>query len=174
MKLAQFTLAAVSLALAALAPAAHAGDNLKRSGTILKGGDKFELPEAPILAFYTRKDNDGPGGVPDGDIRVYVCDGDPLFPIETAIPVKADPSGYSKITLRVRAIDVDSADGEASDVWLNGTFLGYLTGADSTLSETEFTVPGGVVVEGKNFLTVGQQVPGWCNSVQAAIITLTP
>lgn len=174
MKLVRQALSLASLTLLAFASPAMAGDNLADSGRVIKGGKGVWLPAAPVLIYYSRKDNqDNAGsGLPDADVGTYVCEGDPNFPIEFELLVKEDPATYTA-QLRLKAFDVDSADGETSEVKVNGTTVGVLTGEDGLYVENTFDIPAGVLFKGRNLVTVGQLVPGWCNAVSWGAIGLT-
>ena len=64
------------------------------------------------------------------------------------IVVSQASGDYAVLTLRVR--DVDEEQGELDEVYLNGVYLGYLSGTNDTWSTTTFDVSGAVYYSGEN------------------------
>jgi len=128
------------------------------------------------LVNVDNEDNAGTGN-PDGDMGganpPCVFDEDSFHPIEFNINVSgALPTTSAE--LLIDAFDVDEQGGpppEIDQVYLNGTYLGDLTGADSTWSTTILNVPIALVQAGNNkvVIIVDEDPPGtndsWCVAV---------
>ncbi|MBN1660144.1 MAG: carboxypeptidase regulatory-like domain-containing protein [Anaerolineae bacterium] len=123
-------------------------------------------PEILAGQYYTTtEDNEdnAHSGNPDGDMDVNVCGSGYVEPIEFNIMVDHafNATGHA---LTIRAYDVDSPS-EIDEVWLNGVYLGDLSGVDGTWSETTFSVPPGGIVQGANLVEVDITSPDWCATV---------
>lgn len=93
-------------------------------------------------------ENNAHTGVPDNDLDVYLFNDDSLHPIEFNIFVSN--TTFSMAQLAVLAWDVDETSGEVDHAYLNGHFLGALTGANSQWSTSVFEVNPAWVVAGPN------------------------
>jgi subtilisin family serine protease len=67
------------------------------------------------------------------------------------------------LTLHVTGFDIDDPAGDEVAVYLNGTFLGYLSnGLDNGLNDGDaFALPASLQVSGPNLIYFEQKVPGW-------------
>ncbi|HEY7642458.1 MAG TPA: hypothetical protein VH814_22180 [Steroidobacteraceae bacterium] len=138
---------------------------LAASATALAGG-----------TFYTNTDNqDNAGsGVADNDMDRLLGNSDPAHPIEFDIAVSSLPATSAVLTLR--AYDVDEEQGEQDDVYLNGVFLGSLSGANNIWNATTFTIDlaahPNLLVLGNNRVTVQVDTSGdataWVTNVDWA------
>src|SRR6187399_2715696 len=90
--------------------------------------------------YYTNTDNENNAGthVSDNDMDATILNTNPLHPIEFNITAASLPQ--SSAVLSVRALDVDEEQGETDGIFLNGHFLGNLTGANNVWSVTSFNV----------------------------------
>ena len=92
------------------------------------------------------------------NLDIYYC-----YPeyIEFDIDVTGDlPTASSYLT--IYAYDVDEESGEVDHVWINGNFLGALTGNDNTWNTTIFNVPIEWIVSGLNTIRIQVTTTGWC------------
>lgn len=90
---------------------------------------------------------------------------------------KPDPSKPTRVTLRVYDVDQNGASGippEVDRVYVNGTYLGNLTGADSQWSTVTFSIPTGVLNSGENKFEVSIDAhnAGWAVEVDWAEIEI--
>ncbi|MEJ2207490.1 MAG: hypothetical protein P8129_00460 [Anaerolineae bacterium] len=115
--------------------------------------------------YTTTEDNEDNAysGYPDGDMDVSLCGGYPLEPIEFNIFVDTSAGSIGNL-LTIRTYDVDSPD-EVDEVRLNGVYLGDLSGADDTWSETTFEIPAGTMVSGANLVEIDITSSDWCVTV---------
>lgn len=77
--------------------------------------------------------------------------------------------------LFIRAWDIDETQGEIDEVFLNGTSLGYLTGADSEWSTTLFNVSPALIQPGLNLVQVMVDINNsgsWCASIASGQLDL--
>lgn len=88
----------------------------------------------------TTEDNENNAlqGIPDYDMDAYLYKYDPQAPIEFNIFV--DEVNIESAQLSIYAWDVDELQGEVDEVYINGHFLGALTGANDEWSTTIFNV----------------------------------
>lgn len=113
---------------------------------------------------YTGTDNENNAGtgVADGDMDVSIGNANALHPIEFNINVVNPPTTSAIIT--IRALDVDEEQGEQDDVYLNGVFLGSLSGANNVWNATAFTIDlgahPGLIVAGNNRVTIQVDTSG--------------
>jgi len=68
--------------------------------------------------------------------------------------IHVDQASGSSATLTIRAHDVDEESGELDEVYINGQFLGYLSGTDGTWSTTSFNITSDVVYGADNTIRV--------------------
>jgi hypothetical protein len=122
-------------------------------------------------------DNERPAldGIPDGDMDVYICYNESLEPIEFNMFV-TEPTVTSCV-LSIYAFDIDETSGETDRVYINGNYLGDLTGANNVWSTTVFNVPAAWVNDantngGKNLIEIDIFVSGWCVEVDFAQMNL--
>lgn len=121
-------------------------------------------------------DNNSWGGSPDGDWGYCLYNNDPKHPIEFHFDV-AEPS-VSSAQLLLLCYDVDQytepGNPEIDRVYVNGTYVGDLTGANNEDSTTFFTLPTGAVSPGRNRVKIEvNQNPGappdeWCVELKQA------
>jgi hypothetical protein len=86
---------------------------------------------------------------------------------------RPDPTKSTTITLRVFDVDQIGAPGfpecrvEVDRVFLNGVYLGNLTGANNQWSIVTFSIPAGVLSSGQNHVRIDIDVlTGWCWAVE--------
>ena len=142
-------------------------DGYKRgSGSYILNVDCVTCPGVGA-AYITTDDNENNvhTGCPDDDMYpdhsdcVYKTD--LIHPIEFNIPVSL-PSFFETAQLSIRAWDVDEGGDpvappeclERDEVYLNGEFVGYLTGADEVWSTSIFNVDPSLVQQGSNLVQV--------------------
>ena len=68
--------------------------------------------------------------------------------------ITVDQASGTSATLTLRVHDVDEEAGELDKVYLNGTYLGYLSGTNNMWSTTSFDVSGVVIYGGDNTVQV--------------------
>ena len=68
--------------------------------------------------------------------------------------ITVDQASGSSATLTLRVHDVDEEAGELDKVYLNGTYLGYLSGTNDMWSTTSFDVSGVVIYGGDNTVQI--------------------
>ncbi|HEY6124168.1 MAG TPA: hypothetical protein VIV63_05925, partial [Steroidobacteraceae bacterium] len=110
--------------------------------------------------YYTNSDNENNAGthVADNDMDVSLGNAAGIHPIEFNINVATLPQ--SSVVLTMRALDVDEEDGEVDEVYLNGHYLGHLTGANNVWSSTAFNVNPAWLVAGQNLVRINVDVSG--------------
>ncbi len=123
-------------------------------------------------------DNATHSGVPDGDWGYCLYNNDSKHPIEFRFDVAE--TSFSSAQLLILANDVDQLTDpdfpEQDKVFMNGTYLGDLTGANDEDSTTLFTVPTGALRTGSNWVTIQvNQHPSsvgdpekWCVEIKQA------
>ncbi len=107
-------------------------------------------------------------GTPDGDLDVYLERSSPLTPIEFNIIVD-EPFVYTA-QLYLLAYDVDETSGQLDNVYLNGHFIGSLTGANDTWSTTVLNVDPSYIIpgpSGKNLIQIDVDLNdgGWAVTI---------
>lgn len=109
------------------------------------------VKSVPNVTTDDNEDNQLSGN-PDYDMDVYLFNGDYGTPIEFNIFIKENSITSSQLS--ILAWDVDWAasgwNGERDKVWLNGNFLGYLTGANGEWSTTVLNVDPSIINPGPN------------------------
>lgn len=101
-------------------------------------------------------------------------------PIDFTIDLKGfnvDPSKTTKVTMRVYDVDQlgsSTSLPEVDKVYVNGTYLGTLTGANDYWSTVSFTIPKGVLSSGNNDFKVeiDENDQGWAVQVDYAEIEI--
>jgi len=68
--------------------------------------------------------------------------------------ISVDQASGSSATLSLRVHDVDEEQGELDEVYLNGTFLGYLSGTNNTWSTTTFDISAYDIYDRDNTIQV--------------------
>ncbi|HTU66564.1 MAG TPA: outer membrane beta-barrel protein [Steroidobacteraceae bacterium] len=106
----------------------------------------------------TDNENNAHTHVADNDMENTVGNTDLIHPIEFNISVGALPKSSAVLTMR--AYDVDEEQGEQDDVYVNGHFLGHLTGANNVWSVTSFNVNPAWLVTGNNLIEVQVDTSG--------------
>ncbi len=129
---------------------------------VLAPGHEPSLQIQTGNTYTTTIDNENNAltGSPDYDMDDFVCGGYSIEPVEFNIFVDRAP-GQTGNVLTVRAYDVDWP-GEVDQVWLNGVYLGDLSGSEEEWSETALSVPPGVVAMGANLVQVDVTSDSWC------------
>jgi large repetitive protein len=110
--------------------------------------------------YYTNTDNENNAHthVADNDMENTLGNTDPKHPIEFNIDVTTLPTSSAVLTMY--ALDVDEEQGEQDDVYVNGHYLGKLTGANNVWSSTSFTVNPAWLVQGANLIEVQVDTSG--------------
>src|SRR5688500_6540862 len=110
--------------------------------------------------WYTNTDNENNAHthVADNDMEATVGNTSPLHPIEFNVNFAMLPQSSANITLR--AYDVDEEQGETDDVYVNGHYLGRLTGANNVWSVTAFSIDPAWLVQGDNLVEVQVDTSG--------------
>lgn len=123
-------------------------------------------------------DNNSSSGTPDGDWHYCLYNDDPKHPIEFRFDL--NETSVSSAQLLLLANDVDQLTNpdkpEQDKVYINGTYLGDLTGANNEDSTTQFTVPPSALLIGSNYvwIDVNQHPSGvndpdlWCVELKQA------
>jgi large repetitive protein len=104
--------------------------------------------------YYINSDNENNAHthVADNDMDVSLGNADGLHPVEFNLMVPTLPQNSAVLTLR--SYDVDEEQGETDDVYINGHYLGRLTGANNTWSVTSFNVNTAWLVQGANLVQI--------------------
>ncbi|MEI6683149.1 MAG: IPTL-CTERM sorting domain-containing protein [Bacteroidota bacterium] len=98
------------------------------------GGGKF-----PSAAFTTDdNENNAHTGIADGDMDIYLYKTNPVAPIEFNIFVTT--AVITSAQLSILAYDVDWSSGEKDEVFLNGHYVGDLTGVNNEWTTTVLSV----------------------------------
>jgi hypothetical protein len=156
---------------------------LAMSGPAIAGDENCVTAPVPALPFAamapngdtyitdTDNENNAHTGAPDGDMGgaspPCLFNDDTIHPIEFNIFLTG-PLPTTSAQLFIEAYDVDETSGEDDQVYVNGTLVGTLTGADSTWSTTVLNVPLAVVQAGANLIEIQvdiHNVHTWCVSV---------
>jgi len=97
-------------------------------------------------------ENNQLSGTPDYDMDTYLFNFDPIVPIEFNIFIKETTINSAQLNLLTWDVDWAASgwQGERDQVWLNGHFLGYLTGANGEWSTTLFNVDPSFINPGPN------------------------
>lgn len=148
-----------------------AGDTGEQAATMIPK----VAPTPGALEYLTDIDNEDNfgGGVADGDMDVYIFNDNAVHPIEFNIKVGVDPTGRSA-SLRMDVYDIDAAQGEIDDVYVNGTKVGTLNGADGEWFVNVFQIPQGVLVKGNNTVQIMIDIndEGWATEIDWGMISL--
>ncbi|HEX6636070.1 MAG TPA: hypothetical protein VF033_00320, partial [Steroidobacteraceae bacterium] len=117
-------------------------------------------PAMAQATYYTNTDNENNANthVADNDMDVSLGNASGIHPIEFNIMVTTLPQSSAWMT--VRALDVDEEQGETDDVYINGHFLGRLTGANNVWSSTAFSINPAWLVVGRNLVRVNVDTSG--------------
>jgi hypothetical protein len=124
--------------------------------------------------YYTNSDNENNAGthVADNDMDVSLGNASGIHPVEFNIDVASLPQ--SSVVLSMRALDVDEEQGEVDNVYLNGHYLGHLTGANNVWSVTAFNVNTAWLVAGQNLVRIDVDTSGdataWVTTIDWAQI----
>ena len=110
-------------------------------------------------------ENNALAGVPDYDMDVYLFNDDYVAPIEFNIFVL--DAVIDEAQLNLYAWDVDESQGEIDEVYVNGTLVGTLTGANSEWSTSVFYLDPALINIGKNLIQVIIDInnEGWAVNV---------
>jgi|GEM_PF-3027779 len=128
-------------------------------------------------SYLTTNDNENNAleGVPDYDLDDFLCNDDPIVPIEFNIFV--DQTEITSAQLSIYAWDVDETGSapvggypEVDEVYFNGHLIGTLTGADEEWSTSVFSIDPSFVnpgPDGKNLVNILVSTLGqyWCVNI---------
>jgi len=104
--------------------------------------------------FTTTDNQDNAGtGSPDGDMDAYLFKENSIAPIEFDIAWSGGSTPTSA-QLLLNVWDVDETDGEVDGVFLNGTRIGTLTGANQEWSTTVLGFSPSLLIQGNNRVRV--------------------
>jgi len=114
----------------------------------------FASPASAQGTFYINSDNENNAHthVADNDMDVSLGNASGVHPVEFNLMVPTLPQNSAVLTMR--AYDVDEEQGETDDVYINGHYLGRLTGANDTWSVTSFNVNTAWLVQGANLVQI--------------------
>ena len=122
--------------------------------------------------YYQNSDNENNAHthVADNDMDVSLGNAAGIHPIEFNLNVAALPMNSSVLTLR--ALDVDEEQGEVDEVYINGHYLGRLTGANNVWSVTSFNIDPAFLVVGDNLIEIkvdqGNDPTAWVTTIDWA------
>src|SRR6187551_240090 len=110
--------------------------------------------------FYITSDNENNAHthVADNDMDVSLGNASGIHPVEFNLMVSTLPQNSAVLTMR--AYDVDEEQGETDDVYINGHYLGRLTGANDVWSVTSFHVNTAWLVQGANLVQIDVDTSG--------------
>jgi hypothetical protein len=110
--------------------------------------------------YYINSDNENNAHthVADNDMDVSLGNASGIHPVEFNLMVPTLPATSAVLTMR--SYDVDEEQGETDDVYINGHYLGRLTGANDTWSVTSFNVNTAWLVQGANLVQVNVDTSG--------------
>jgi hypothetical protein len=140
------------------------------------------LEVLPSLATYStlttgdNENNEG-AGLPDNDLNVHLCKGDPKLPVEFNFFV--NQRTIQSAELIINAFDVDLAPmagvpyPEKNEVYINGYYIGDLTGMNDLDQTTSLAVPSAYIIpgpNGKNLVQIFLSTEGkyWCTIIESA------
>ncbi|MCU0305976.1 MAG: hypothetical protein MUC56_18125 [Thermoanaerobaculales bacterium] len=125
-------------------------------------------------------DNNAYSGSPDGDWGYCLYNDDPKHPIEFHFDVSESSISSAQLLLLCHDVDQNTTPGnpEIDKVYVNGSYLGNLTGANDEDSTTIFTVPSASVGPGRNRVRIdvntnpGSQPDDWCVEIKQAQLVI--
>lgn len=140
------------------------------------------LEVLPSLATYStlttgdNENNEGTG-MPDHDLNVYLCKGDPRLPVEFNFFI--NQGSIQSAELIINAFDVDVAPmagvpyPEKNEVYINGYYIGDLTGNNEMDHSTTLSIPTAYLISGpngKNLVQIFVSTKGkyWCTNIKSA------
>jgi hypothetical protein len=124
------------------------------------GAMAFAPAAAAQGTYYINADNENNAHthVADNDMDVSLGNASGLHPVEFNLMVPTLPQNSAVLTMR--AYDVDEEQGETDDVYINGHYLGRLTGANNVWSVTSFNVSTAWLVQGANLVQIDVDTSG--------------
>jgi hypothetical protein len=140
------------------------------------------LPNSSSFSITQDNENNELTGTPDGDFNTYLCKGDTRLPVEFNFFIEQSLIVSAELKITSYDVDVIPAFGipfpEVNEVYINGNYIGTLTGADETESVSVFNVPGAYLIpgpDGKNLVQIFVSTKGkyWCLEMRAAEIIVT-
>jgi len=140
---------------AGVAPGTHAATIKVHSNA---ANDSLVLVQATLhksIVNLTTDDNENNPleGIPDYDMDVYLYNTSPLAPVEFNIFINETTINSAQLNLFCWDVDWVGGSGyygERDQVWFNGHYLGYLTGANGEWSTTIFNIDPAWVIPGPN------------------------
>ncbi|MBN2431568.1 MAG: hypothetical protein JXQ27_08840 [Acidobacteria bacterium] len=132
---------------------------------------------AGVYVIEDDNDNNAWGGTADGDWHYCLFNTDALHPIEFHIDISETNITSAQLLLLCNDVDEDTnaSNPEVDEVYVNGNYVGTLTGANNEDSTTVFTVnPSYLVPGGRNRVTIlvnqgAAADPGdWCVELKKA------
>jgi hypothetical protein len=124
------------------------------SAVVVCGATAFAPAASAQATYYINTDNENNlhTHVADNDMDVSLGNASGLHPVEFNLMVPTLPQNSAVLTMR--AYDVDEEQGETDDVYINGHYLGRLTGANNTWSVSSFNVNTAWLVPGANLVQI--------------------
>lgn len=124
--------------------------------------------------------NNAGTGIADGDMGLCIYNRDVNHPIEfdIKIPSTQKPATRSA-ALRMEAFDVDintdPSNPEIDKVYVNGMYVGTLTGGNNIWGVNYFDIPVGTLKDGNNTvkIDVDKHNSGWCLKIDWGLIALS-
>ncbi|OQY27257.1 MAG: hypothetical protein B6244_11170 [Candidatus Cloacimonetes bacterium 4572_55] len=141
----------------------YAADNYEITTTYGTMDDPiFITVTAPYITTDDNENNDLQG-VPDYDMDVIIWNDYSNHPIEFNIFIT--DASINSAQLTIYSFDVDETEGQVDEVYLNGNYLGTLTGANDQWSTTVFNVSPSYINNvnqngGKNLVRINVDVSG--------------
>ena len=126
-------------------------------------------PAMAQATYYTNTDNENNANthVADNDMDVSLGNASGIHPIEFNIMVTTLPQ--SSAWMKLSALDFYEEQGETDDVYINGHFLGRLTGANNVWSSTAFSINPAWLVVGRNLVRVNVDTSGEVLAIQGFV-----
>jgi hypothetical protein len=105
---------------------------------------------SPTGGYFLTTDNENNAltGTADGDMDVYMYNDDPLHPIE--FNIFTNDAVISSAQLSILAYDIDWDGGERDQVYVNGNYVGDLTGVNNTWTTSVFNFNPAFLIAGTN------------------------
>jgi len=132
------------------------------------------MPQLKAGEYGTDVDNEDNKltGKADGDMDTYIFNTNSKHPIEFNIFINKNVNQRGAI-LEMNVYDIDLPE-EIDDVFLNGKKVGSLIGANNKWGINRFTIPPGLLKQGKNLVQVyvdKKNKGHWATSIDYAIIS---
>ncbi len=143
---------------------------------VVLSGDGGGSSNCGTYVITSDNDNNTSSGTPDGDWNYCLFNDDPKHPIDFHVDLNETSVQTAQLLLLCYDVDEeDPEDPEVDKVYMNGTYLGNLTGANNEDSTTVLTVPTSALLIGRNWVDIqvdqSNGTKRWCvNLKQAQLI----